>query len=110
MTSLPNFARSLRIFDRHGAIHAERMAGRVRNVVSECTEREGVLVDVARITNQRLDEVSRPRVVQQIGEEMAAERVVAHVGHDRAAVRVRAGALDGVRRRRFRSAPSASVR
>jgi len=48
----------LGIFDRHGAIDAERMASRVGDIVGEGAERKGVLVDITRIANQRLDEIS----------------------------------------------------
>ena len=67
------------------------MAGVVERVVSQRAQGERVLVRVARVADQRLDEVAGPDVVREIGEQMTAERVVPEVLDEGAAVRVRAG-------------------
>jgi hypothetical protein len=86
----------LRIFDRHGAIDAERMPGGIRDVVRQRSERKCVLVDIVRVAKQLFDEIAGPCVVQQVGEEVAAEGVVPHVGHHGAAVCVGARLVDRI--------------
>ena len=68
----------------------------VGRVVRERAERERVLLEIARVVNQRLDEIARPDVVHEVAEEMVAERVVAEILDDRSAVRERARVLEVV--------------
>ena len=75
---------------RDRAVHRLGMADVVGGVVRERAEREGVLVDVVRLAQHRLDEIAGAHVVQQVAEEVAAERVVAEVLNHRAAVGVAA--------------------
>jgi hypothetical protein len=49
---------------------------RQRFVVAQRPQRKGIFVHVARLVQQRLDEITGLHVVDQIREEMAAERVV----------------------------------
>jgi hypothetical protein len=44
--------------------------------VAQRPQRKGIFVHVARLVQQRLDEITGLHVVDQIREEMAAERVV----------------------------------
>ena len=55
------------------------MTGVVERVVGERAEGERELVRIARIADQRLDEVAGPDVVSQVGEQMTAEGVVPEV-------------------------------
>ena len=83
-------ALELGIHDRHGDVDRFRMTAGVVGVVGERAEREGELVDVARVAQQRFDEVARADVVHEIAEELVAERVVAQILNHRSAVRERA--------------------
>jgi hypothetical protein len=47
--------------------------------VGERAECKRELVDVARIAQQRFDEVPRPNVVHEVAEELVPERVVAEI-------------------------------
>ena len=64
------------------------MAVVVGGIMSQRADGEGVFVEVLRIMQQGLHEVSAPHVVGQIAEKMAAVRVIAHVLNDRATVGV----------------------
>jgi hypothetical protein len=72
-----------------GDIDRFRMTAGVVGVVGERAEREGELVDVARVAQQRFDEVARADVVHEVAEELVAERVVAQILNHRSAVRER---------------------
>ena len=74
------------------------MAARVVGVVGERAQRERELVDVARVPDQRFDEVAGSDVVHEIAEELVAERVVAQILNHRSAVRERPRANEIVRR------------
>ena len=78
--------RELRKDQRDRFVRRLGMSGVVVRVVSQRTERERVLVDVARVTKQRFHEVARPDVVQEVAEEFVAKRVVAEILDDRPAI------------------------
>ena len=80
------------------------MADVVGGVMRERAEREGVLVDVVRLANQRLHEIAGADVVHQVAEEVAAERVVAKILNHRAAVGVGARLASSFARRARKAA------
>jgi hypothetical protein len=85
---VPVLGLQLREHQRDRAVHCFGMPGVVGRVMGERAERERVLVQIARVANDRFNEIAAAHVVQQVAEEMAAERVVAEILNDRAAVGV----------------------
>src|SRR5215471_6127552 len=67
------------------------MTVHVRDVVRQSSQGEGVVIDVSRFLEKRLDEITAPDVVSKMAEEAASERVVTHVLDDTARVRIRVG-------------------
>ncbi len=80
----------LGIHNRHGDVDRLRVPGGVVGVVSQGAECERELVDIARIAQQRFNEVARADVVHQVAEELVAERVITEILNHRSAVRERA--------------------
>src|ERR1700716_3224555 len=70
------------IHQRDSAIDRLGMPGVVRGIVTESAQRKRVLLEVARIADQRVDEIAGANVVQKIAEETAAERIVTEVLND----------------------------
>src|ERR1041384_2587672 len=60
----------------------------VCGVMRKRSERECIFVDVLRLGEKRLNEVSASDIVNQVGEELAAERVVTNVLNNRSAISV----------------------
>ena len=58
-------------------------------VMCQCPQRESIFIEIRRIPQQRLHEVTSAHVMQQIAEEVAAKRVVAQILNHRPAVGVR---------------------
>ncbi len=67
------------------------MSADVRRIVRERSQCECVLVDVGRLRDQRLNEVSAADVMDQIAEEPVPERVVTHVLDQRPTIGVGVG-------------------
>jgi hypothetical protein len=97
------------VHERDGPIHRDGMAGVVRRVVAERSEREGILVDIACVPDEGLDEVPGADVVQEVAEEVTAEGVVAEVLDDAPAVGVRARFEQLFRRRLGKRASNSAL-
>ena len=92
-TDLPNFARSFGYCDGDGLVD-RRVAGDIRRIVRQGSQREGVLVDILAFEQQLANKVSAADVVHQVAEFSAAERVVAEILDDGASVGVGMRFLD----------------
>jgi hypothetical protein len=75
----------------------------IRRIMAERSKR--VLIDIPRISNQRLDEIAGAYIVPEVAEEMAAEGI-AKILNDTATVGVGAG-LRKLIRSRLREEPAA---
>src|SRR6185436_16482373 len=80
----------------HGTVDGGGMTGVVSSVVCERAERECVLSDVGRLSDQGRDEITAAYIVRQVAEEPARERIIPNILDETAAVGKRTRTLQTV--------------
>ena len=85
----------------HRAVDGYGMAATIGAVVGQHAKREGELVGILRLVNQRFDKVSASDAMYEVAEEFVGERIIPYVLNNASTVRVGVGftqrVLGGIR-------------
>ena len=79
---LSEFPAQLRVEQRNGPVHGQRVAIIIGGIVRQRSQSESVLIEVLGFADQVEDKIAAPDVMRQIAEELAAERIIPQILND----------------------------